>query len=257
MNGGVPPEFYATKFNHDGWKLVMGHGWHMDRKVRELSALMDRYDPKKRIALIVDEWGSWYTTEPGSRPNELYQQQTVRDAVLAALTLNVFINHAGRVRMANIAQMVNVLQAMILTFGKDLVLTPTWHVFKLYAPHQDATRLEVKSDAPDYLYQEYPYPSVSAAASLAGDRSVSVSLTNTDPAEPVSVVLNLDGLHPLARPAGEIITAPVLTACNTPAAPNEVSSRAWANFTWSGQTLRTELPPAAVATLTFASRAGL
>ena len=252
MNGGVPPEFYATRFDHDGWKLVMGHGWHMDRKVRELSALMDKYDPKERIALIVDEWGSWYTAEPGSRPNELYQQQTVRDAVLAALTLNVFINHAGRVRMANIAQVVNVLQAMILTFGPEMVLTPTWHVFKLYAPHQDATRLEIKSDAPDCSYQEYTYPSVSAVASIADDQSVSISLTNTDPAEPVSVVLNLEGLHPLTRPTGEIITAPLLTACNTPEAPNAVTSRAWSDFTWSGQTLKAELPPASVATLTFA-----
>ncbi len=252
MNGGVPPEFYATKFDRDGWKLVMGHGWHMDHKVRELSVLMDTYDPKKRIALIVDEWGSWYTTEPGSRPNELYQQQTVRDAVLAALTLNVFINHAERVRMANIAQMVNVLQAMILTFGQDIVLTPSWHVFKLYAPHQDATRLEIKSDAPDRLYQKYPYPSVSAAASRADDQSVCISLTNTDPAEPVSIVLNLEGLHPLVGPTGEIITAPILTACNTPEAPDQVSSRAWKEFTWSGQTLKAELPPASVATLTFA-----
>jgi alpha-N-arabinofuranosidase len=200
----------------------------------------------------VDEWGSWYTTEPGSRPNELYQQQTVRDAVLAALTLNVFINHAERVRMANIAQMVNVLQAMILTFGQDIVLTPSWHVFKLYAPHQDATRLEIKSDAPDRLYQKYPYPSVSAAASRADDQSVCISLTNTDPAEPVSIVLNLEGLHPLVGPTGEIITAPILTACNTPEAPDQVSSRAWKEFTWSGQTLKAELPPASVATLTFA-----
>ena len=154
--------------------------------------------------------------------------------------------------MANIAQMVNVLQAMILTFGKDMVLTPTWHVFKLYAPHQDAVRLEIRSDALECSYQEYPYPSVSAAASIADDQSVSISLINTDPVEPVPIVLKLDGLHPLGSPTGEIITAPVLTACNTPDTPNEVSARAWSNFTWSGQTLKAELPPAAVATLSFA-----
>jgi alpha-N-arabinofuranosidase len=102
------------------------------------------------------------------------------------------------------------------------------------------------------LYQKYPYPSVSAAASRADDQSVCISLTNTDPAEPVSIVLNLEGLHPLVGPTGEIITAPILTACNTPEAPDAVSSRAWKEFTWSGQTLKAELPPASVATLTFA-----
>ena len=213
MNGGVPPEFYSTKFDHDGWTKVMGHAWHMESKIREHSAIMDKYDPDKRIALIVDEWGAWYTAEPGSRPNELYQQQTVRDAVLAALTLNVFINHAERVRMANIAQMVNVLQAMILTFGERMVLTPTWHVFKLYQPHQDATRLSIESDAPIRHFEDYPYPSVSAVASLDHDQAVTVSLTNTSSTESVNVSLKFKGMDALEGPTGELIVSPQLTAC--------------------------------------------
>jgi alpha-N-arabinofuranosidase len=251
MNGGLPPEFFATKFDRAGWNLVMGHGWHMDTKIREHAAQMDKHDPKRRIALIIDEWGSWYTAEPGSRPNELYQQQTVRDAVLAGLTLNAFIAHAERVRMANIAQVVNVLQAMILTFGREMVRTPTWHVFKLYTPHHDAARLPVASDAPERTHGEYPYPSLSAVASLGADRSISVSLTNTDPDHATAVNLSFAGGAALRAPVAELLTSPELTACNTPDAPNRVAARPWSDFRWDGTTLRADLPPASVATLTF------
>lgn len=251
MNGGTPPEFYATKFNHDGWAKVMGHAWHMESKIREHSAIMDEYDPGRRIALIVDEWGAWYTAEPGSRPNELYQQQTVRDAVLAALTLNVFINHAERVRMANIAQMVNVLQAMILTFGERMVLTPTWHVFKLYQGHQDASRLSVKCDGPTRKHEEYPYPAVSAVASLGKDRAVTVSLTNTSPATPLPIVLRFENIASLGHPTGELVGSPELTACNTPELPDQVSARPWSDYAWSDGCLTATLPPASVATLRF------
>lgn len=253
MNGGQPPEFWATKFDRAGWNLVMGHGWHMDTKLREHTAQMDKHDPKRRIALIVDEWGSWYTPDPGSRPNELYQQQTIRDAVLAGLTLNAFIAHAERVRMANIAQVVNVLQAMILTFGREMVLTPTWHVFKLYTPHHDAARLPVTSDAPGRTHDDYPYPSLSAVASLAADRSVSVSLTNTDPDHAIAVNLTFAGGAAWRSPVGELLASPELTACNTPDAPDLVASRPWSGFAWDGSTLRAELPPAAVATITFSA----
>ncbi len=251
MNGGLPPEFYATKFDRAGWNLVMGHGWHMDTKLREHTAQMDHYDPKRRIALIVDEWGAWYTVEPGSRPNELYQQQTIRDAVLAGLTLNAFIAHAERVRMANIAQMVNVLQAMVLTFGRDLVLTPTWHVFKLYTRHHDAARLPVVSDAPGRTHGEYPYPSLSAVASLGADGAISVSLTNTDPDHATAINLSFTGGSALQAPAAEIVTSPELTACNTPDTPDRVRSRPWTWFAWDGSTFRADLPPASVATITF------
>ena len=103
---------------------------------------MDKYDPDKRVGLIVDEWGSWLAVEPGTNPGFLYQQNTIRDAMIASLTLNIFHKHAERVQMANIAQMVNVLQAMILTEGAEMIKTPTYHVFDLYKNHQDATLVD-------------------------------------------------------------------------------------------------------------------
>ena len=111
---------------------------------------MDKYDPEKKIALVVDEWGAWYAPLPGTNPGFLAQQNSQRDAVLAALNLNIFARHADRVRMANIAQMVNVLQAMILTDKEKMVLTPTYHVFQMYVPFQDATFVPVTFDAGTY-----------------------------------------------------------------------------------------------------------
>ena len=251
MNGGCPLDFWAARFDHEGWRLVMGHAWRMDELVRKHSEIMDRYDPKKRVALVVDEWGAWYTAEPGSRPNELYQQQTVRDAVLAALTLNIFIAHADRVRMANLAQMVNVLHAMILTFGDKMVLTPSWHVFHLYLPHQNATRLDLTSDSPELTHGGLSYPRVSAAASQAADQSVTVTLAHTDPAEPVAIHLALPALPANATCTARIVAAPVLTDCNTPESPDRVAAREWGDFSFQGRTLSATLPPACVIAFRF------
>ncbi|MBS0631511.1 MAG: alpha-N-arabinofuranosidase [Verrucomicrobia bacterium] len=254
MNGGCPPEFWATRFDHQGWNHVMAHAWEIDRLVRRHAEIMDKYDAKKRIALIVDEWGSWYTAEPGSRPNELFQQQTVRDALVAALTLNCFIAHADRVRMANVAQMINVLHSVILTYGEKIVLTPSWHVFHLYRPHQNATRLAVTGDIPVSNFSDMPYPRVSVAASQAADQSITVTLAHTDPAEPLAISLAIPGLPGGVTATGRIITAPELTACNTPEQPNRVTARDWSSFSLLGHTLTTTLPPACVASVTFSSR---
>ncbi len=125
---------------------------------------MDKYDPQKKVALVVDEWGSWYAPLPGSNPAFLVQQNSLRDAVLAALNLNIFARHADRVRMANIAQMVNVLQAMILTDKEKMVLTPTYHVFRMYVPFQDATFVPVAFDAGTYTHGAITLPRVDAMA---------------------------------------------------------------------------------------------
>ena len=119
---------------------VCKHALRMDELITKHAAIMDKYDPDKRVGLYVDEWGTWYDPEPGRNPGFLYQQNTLRDALVAALTLNIFHRHAERVRMANIAQMVNVLQAMILTDKEKMVLTPTYHVFEMYVPFQETQR---------------------------------------------------------------------------------------------------------------------
>ena len=132
----------ATDFKEDAWFGIMKSTLHTDTIVKKHSAIMDKYDPEKRVALIVDEWGTWFDCEPGTNPGFLYQQNTIRDAVSAASSLNIFNNHSDRIRMTNIAQTINVLQAMILTEGEKMILTPTYHVFEMYTVHHDAQLLD-------------------------------------------------------------------------------------------------------------------
>src|SRR2546430_8631071 len=142
-----PPSFASVGFGETEYAQILKSTLEMNSLVEKHSAIMDKYDSEKKVALVVDEWGGWYAPLPGSNPGFLVQQNSLRDAVLAALNLNIFARHANRVRMANIAQMVNVLQAMILTDEAKMVLTPTYHVFRMYVPFQDATFLAVKIDA--------------------------------------------------------------------------------------------------------------
>ncbi|MFS8572711.1 MAG: alpha-N-arabinofuranosidase, partial [Clostridia bacterium] len=140
----------ATEFDEDEWFITLKKALRIEELIKRHSAIMDRYDPLKRVGLIVDEWGTWYDVEPGTNPAFLYQQNTVRDALVAGLHLNIFNNHAERVKMANIAQTVNVLQAMILTDGPKMIVTPTYHVFEMYKPHQGATLLPPWVEAERY-----------------------------------------------------------------------------------------------------------
>src|SRR5205823_8880392 len=125
----------ATQFGEDQWHSTLLRALRMEELVQKHSEIMDKYDPQKRIGMMVDEWGAWYDPEPGSNPGFLFQQNSLRDALVAGATLNIFNNHADRVKMANIAQMINVLQAMILTDKEKMILTPTYHVFEMYTVH--------------------------------------------------------------------------------------------------------------------------
>ena len=153
----------------------------MEDLVTTHSAIMDKYDPEKKVALVVDEWGAWYAPLPGSNPGFLAQQNSLRDAMLAALNLNIFARHADRVRMANIAQMVNVLQAMILTDKEKMVLTPTYHVFRMYVPFQDATFVPVTFNAGFYTHGDIALPRVDAIAAKDASGTLWLALTNVDP----------------------------------------------------------------------------
>jgi alpha-N-arabinofuranosidase len=251
--GDWPPRHPATGFDHAGWNAVMALGWKMEEIVRGHRAVMDRYDPAAKVALVVDEWGSWYAPEPGTNPGFLYQQQTVRDGVLAALTLNVFINHCERVRIANLAQIVNVLQAVALTEegGGRLVLTPTWDVLAFYAAHQDAHRLPVHSDAPVLRHEGLAYPAVSATASLGADGAVTLTLCNTAPAAPAEIALTLTGRAPRLADA-RILASADLNACNTFDHPRAVTTRPLDGVQVNGQQVSLTLPPGSVASLRFA-----
>ena len=243
----------ATPFDLPGWKSVMALGWKMEELVRGHRAVMDRYDPLAATALVVDEWGSWYAHEPGTNPGFLHQQQTVRDAVLAALHLNIFINHCERVRIANLAQTVNVLQALALTEegGGRLVLTPTWYVFALYAAHQGAKRLRVETNAKNLKHDGREYPAVSATASQAADGSVNLTVCNTDSESPVELELVLEG-RPPKIPTAQVIAAEQLTLCNTFERPGAVVVKSLDRLWDKGFGVHAVLPPGSVAAFRFA-----
>jgi alpha-N-arabinofuranosidase len=177
----------ATNFGEEGWALGLQRAHLMDDLIVKHSAVMDKYDPRKTVGLAVDEWGTWWDGTKGT--STLYQENTLRDAVIAGMTLNIFHNHADRVRMANIAQTVNVLQAMVLTKGDKMIVTPTWHVFEMYKVHQDATLLPVTVTTPDYVFGETRLPAVSVSASRDAVGKVHVSVVNLDPNRPAQVDL--------------------------------------------------------------------
>lgn len=196
----------------------------MDSLIAKHSAIMDKYDPEKKVALVVDEWGAWYAPLPGSNPGFLLQQNSLRDAVLAALNLNIFAHHADRVRMANVAQMINVLQSMILTDGSKMVLTPTYYVFKMYVPFQDSTFVPVTFDAGTYTHDNITLPRVDAIAAKDKAGKLWLEVTNVDPNEPADIQMSLAGITAKSA-AGETLTAPKVDSVNTFDAPNTVAPR--------------------------------
>ena len=185
---------------------------------------MDKYDPQKKVALVVDEWGAWYAPLPGSNPGFLVQQNSQRDAVLAALNLNIFARHGNRVRMANIAQMINVLQAMILTDKEKMVLTPTYYVYKLYLPFQDATFVPVKFDPGSYVQGDVTLPRVDAIAAKGQDGRVWLAIAVVEPNQALEVDVSLAGIS-VKSATGETLTAPKVDSVNTFVAPNTVAPK--------------------------------
>ena len=211
----------ATDFNEAAWFSTVERTLHIEDLLRKHSAIMDKYDPKKRVGLVVDEWGTWYDPTPGSNPGFLQQQNTLRDAIVAGLNLDLFQHHADRVTMANIAQMVNVLQAMILTDKDKMVLTPTYHVFEMYKVHQGATSLPIALSTPDYVFGNDKVPAVSAAASRDGTGKVHVSLVNANPNSAITVSCTIEGLSAKSV-SGRVLTSPAMQDHNTFAAPDVV-----------------------------------
>lgn len=202
----------ATDFGEKQWFSVMRNTLRMEELINRHSTIMDKYDPNKRIGLIVDEWGDWFNVEPGTNPGFLYQQNTLRDALVAGINLNIFNNHADRVKMANIAQTVNVLQSVILTQDDQMVLTPTYYVFKMYAVHQDATLIPINLNCDDYEFEGHKIPAVNASASIK-DGVVSVTLCNLNPNQAEKIDLNLTGMD-LSASSGQIITSKNLNDYN-------------------------------------------
>jgi alpha-N-arabinofuranosidase len=239
-----PAAYKSVGFDEQEYAEILQDTLKMDRLIREHSAIMDKYDPEKTVALAVDEWGAWYAQLPGTTPGFLAQQNSVRDAIIVALNINIFARHADRVRMANIAQMVNVLQAMLLTDGPKMVRTPTYHAFRMYVPFQGATFVPVTFDAGRYVQGAITLPRVDAMAARDATGTLWISLTNVDPKTPIDIATTLTGMT--ARSAsGEVLTGAAIDSVNTFDAPDTVAPTP-AAVTLAGNRLSVTLPPHSV-----------
>ncbi|WP_288804413.1 alpha-L-arabinofuranosidase C-terminal domain-containing protein [uncultured Novosphingobium sp.] len=246
--GGWPPKADPVNFDEHGWVDTLNEARRMDELITKHSAIMDKYDPEKKVFLAVDEWGSWYAQDPGTHPGFLRQQNTLRDALIASINLDIFAKHADRVRMTAIAQMVNVLQAMILTDGNKMVLTPTYWVFDMYKPWQDATVLPIEIKSPWYSKDQFTMPAVSGSAVKAKDGKIHVGLSNLDPNQPNTVTIKLDGATAGAV-TGKILTAPAINSHNTFDAPGVVKPEAFSGAVVQGGNLVVTLPAKSVVVL--------
>ncbi|HEX2442494.1 MAG TPA: alpha-L-arabinofuranosidase C-terminal domain-containing protein [Vicinamibacterales bacterium] len=219
-----PPKYASVGFGVAEYSDILKATLDMENLVATHSAIMDKYDPQKKIALVVDEWGAWYAPLPGSKEGFLVQQNSLRDAILASLNLNIFARHADRVRMANIAQMINVLQAMIITDKEKMVLTPTYHVFKMYVPFQEATFVPVTFNAGSYTHGDVTLPRVDAIAAKDAAGTLWLAVTNIDPTRPVEVAARLVGISGKSA-AGETLTAAAVDSVNTVETPRAVTPK--------------------------------
>lgn len=240
----------ATDFDESGWFTILKKALYMDTIIGQHSAIMDRYDPDRRVGLVVDEWGTWYDAEPGTNPAFLYQQNTLRDALVAAVTLHIFHKHCERVHMANIAQTVNVLQAMVLTQGEHMILTPTYHVFEMFKGHQNATRLPILVEPEDYVFDNDAIPQISASASRNAAGEILVTFCNTSPNQPADLTCNLHGTGAL-NVTGRVLTAQSMNARNTFESPEAVQPGEFDRFSICDGHLTMTLPAMSVVALTL------
>jgi alpha-N-arabinofuranosidase len=231
----------STGFGLDDYAHVMAGAYDMDRIVKSHVEIMDRFDPERKVTLAVDEWGIWTDPLPGTNPAFLQQQNSLRDALYAAVVIDVFVANAERVKLANIAQTVNVLQAMVMTDGPHMLLTPTYHVFSLYRPFQDATRLPLDIASPDYVQGELSIPAVSAAAARGTDGAVHIALVNADPAAADTVSVRLEGMAPQTV-HGDILTAAEVSSINEFGKPPAVAPASFTGARLDGGVLHVELP---------------
>ena len=237
----------ATEFDEKEYFVTLRKAYYMEELILRHGAIMDRYDPKKKVGLIIDEWGTWFDVEPGTNPGFLYQQNTMRDAMVAAINLNLFNKHSDRVKMANIAQLVNVLQAVILTEGEKMLLTPTYHVFKMFRGHQDATLLESSLATEEIGTEKDKIPNLTESVSRAEDGTLTLTLAN----------LSLDTAYPIetvfAEGTPECVSGTILTgamnAHNTFDAPETVRTADFTEAVLDNGAIRFTIPACSVVSL--------
>lgn len=238
----------ATKFTEAEYFKTMQNCLRMDELIDKHSAIMDKYDPDKKVALVVDEWGIWTNTEPGTNPRFLYQQNSMRDALIAATTLNIFNNHCERVKMACLAQTVNVLQSLILTKKDKMILTPTYFVFDMYKVHQDAHYLPVKLNTPDYEIDGHKIPAVNVSASQDAAGKIHLSFVNLDATKAIEVKTDMRNMK-WSTIQGQILTSANLTDINTFENPGKIKTAAFNNAQKNGKELSVKLPAHSIVVL--------
>jgi alpha-N-arabinofuranosidase len=238
----------ATQFDEGEYFALIEKCLALDSLLTGHVKIMDEHDPENRIGLMVDEWGAWHEAEPGSTPGFLYQQNTLRDAFVAALSLNIFHQHCNRVKMTNIAQTVNVLQAMILTDKEKMILTPTYHVFDLYQVHQDALFLPSELQTESYELNGKKISALNISSSKAGDGSINISIVNVHPEKSIPLECELRGIKAI-RVSGKILTAKKLHSHNTFGQPDEVKIADFNKASLSNNLLKVEMPAKSVVVL--------
>ena len=237
----------SVDFTEAQYFKTMEEAWKMEEFVTKHATVMDKYDPAKKIAMIVDEWGGWYETDKEGK-GALYQQSTMRDAMIAGVTLNTFNNHADRVRGANLAQIVNVLQSVILTNEEKMLLTPTYHVMKMYNVHQDALLVPISIESPMYEYQGKKLTAVSASASKDGSGALNISLTNIDFTKSHEVIINLRG-ESFSKVTGQILTAAKINDFNSFEQPSKIAVKDFSAAKLENGTLKLIIPAYSVVQL--------
>lgn len=238
----------ATGFSAEDWFITLKKAGEIEDFIRRTEAIMDRHDPQKRIGIIMDEWGTWFDVEPGTNPGFLYQQNTMRDALVAGLSLNIFNAHAERMHMANIAQTVNVLQAMILTEGPKMLLTPTYHVFEMYKVHQDATLLPACAEVSEYEMNGSKIPQISVSASKDDRGKMNISLCNLHHENEAELSCDIRGAN-VSGIKGKILTTASMNAHNTFEKPNAVKPSAFNEFKIGKDRIAVKLPAMSVTVL--------
>lgn len=230
----------SFEFTDEEYFKTMRRAWFIEKFITKNSEIMDKYDPGKKVGLIVDEWGGWYEVMPNTNSAFLHQQNTIRDAMIAGLSLNVFNNHADRVHMANLAQTVNVLQAIILTEEEKMILTPTYHVMNMYKVHQDALLLPTKvENNPDYN----GLLALSVSASKSDDGKTNISLVNIDISKTIEVEINADKI---SNVSAQILTSKKVQDHNTFDNPDKVKPTQFKDFKVKNGKILVKIPPISV-----------